>query len=95
LKENNDHDRNTTADDNNRKAKMTRRGVREHETKIPKFQVDDLVLLKNQNPSKTQPLYDPNPFRIVKINRTQVKFRRNATEYRRNTKHHSIRFNKI
>jgi hypothetical protein len=69
---------------NNKKAKQARKERMKQVDKTSKFRVGELVLLKNHNPTKIQPLFDPNPYQIMEIKGTQVKIRRNRVEYLRN-----------
>jgi hypothetical protein len=53
------------------KHKMAMHANKSLKTKTIELKVGDQVLLKNLNPKKTQPLYDPRPFRVVEVKGSQ------------------------
>ncbi len=65
--------------DKHNKHKMATQANKNLKTKTIQLKVNDWVLLRNLNPRKTQPIYDPRPFRVVEVKDSQCKVKRNDT----------------
>jgi len=72
------------ANDVKAKIKMKKYGDGKLKTRFSTIKINDLVLLLNTSASKSTPIYDPEPFRVIRVHGNQATIQRNDKTLVRN-----------